>query len=105
MTTQNLTQSLIQQVGCGVVGLTGVTLVSINASHHGSLGVLGQLLGDMNGQSVLLLGVNYIDCLEFAYYHAGVTYLTTHLGIEGSLVKYYLVDNAALLLNLTVAQD
>ena len=105
MCTKYLAQGLVNQVGCGMVGLTGVTLVSIHASHHGCLRVLRQFLGDMHGQAVLLLGVNYLYCLKFTYYYAGVTYLTTHLGIERGLVQYNLVDYAALLLNLAVAQD
>ena len=105
MCTQNLTQGLVNQVGCGVVGLAGVTLVSIHAGHHGSLGVLGQLLGNVHRQTVLLLGVNYIDCLEFAYNHALVTYLAAHLCIERGLVQDNLVDYTALLLYLAVAQD
>ena len=59
----------------------------------------------MNGHTVLLLGVKHTDGLGLVHQFALVAHFTTHLAIEGSLVKDYLVYHALLLLHLAILQD
>ena len=102
---QNGAQSLVQQVGTGVVGLGGTTALHIDASHEFSLGIGGDALQQVNGNAVLLLGVEHADGLLVVYEHTGIAYLTAHLAIERSLVEDSLIDNALLLLHLAVLDD
>ena len=88
-----------------MVGGTGSTLLCIDASHELGLGMLGQTGCDMYRKSVLLLGINDVDGLIFAYDGTGVAHLTTALGVEGCLGKYNLIECLVLLLCLTVAQN
>ena len=54
---------------------------------------------------VLTLGVDDIDCLIFANEYTLVTYLTTHLTIERSIVEYKFIETVLLLSHLAVAED
>ena len=105
MLTQHLAESLVQEVRTGMVGLAGMTLVGIHAGHEFSLRMLGQRLGDVYGQVVLVLGVHDFDGLLTVHQHTAVTHLTTLLGIERRLVEHQLVVGLLLLRHLTVAQD
>ena len=53
--------------------------------------MLGQLLGDVDGQVVFLLGVYYFDGFELVYQYTGIAYLTAAFGVEWSLVQYNLI--------------
>ena len=105
MATQHFAQGGIKQVGARVVGSTGSALLGIYASHHGGFGMLRQLLGEVDRQVVLFLGVENLDGLEFADQYTGVAYLTSTLGIERGLVEHNLVERLVLLLHLAVTQD
>ena len=105
MLAQYFAQRSIQQVGGRVVGGTSGTLVGIHACHHRSFHVFGQLLGDVDRQVVLLLGVYHFDGLKLVHQYTGVTYLTAAFGIERSLVQYNLIQGLVLLLHLAVAQN
>ena len=92
-------------MGTGVVGLGGTTALYIHASHKLCLGIVGDALQQVNGNTVLLLGVEHADGLLVVYEHTGIAYLTAHLAIERSLVEDSLVDNTLLLLHLAVLDD
>ncbi|CCZ49491.1 putative uncharacterized protein [Bacteroides sp. CAG:661] len=102
---QHGAQGLVQQVRTRVVGGAGGALVGVYAGHHRCVEVFGQLLGDMDGQVVLLLGVDDVDGLELTDQDARVAYLTAAFGVERRLVQHNLVERLALLLYLAVAQD
>ncbi len=105
MLTKHFAQCGIQQVGGRVVGGTSGTLVGIHACHHWSFQVLGQLLGDVDGQVVFLLGVYYFDGFELVHQYTGITYLTAAFSVEWSLVQHNLIQGLVLLLHLAVAQN
>ena len=105
MCAKHLAKGLIQQVRGAVVGLAGVTLVSIHASHEIGFGVFGQLLGDVHGEAVLALRVDDVDGLKLADDDALVAHLSAHLGIERCLVQHNLVVGLLLLHDAAVAQD
>ena len=67
--------------------------------------MFGQLLGDVDRQVVLLLGVYHFDGFKLVHQYTGVTYLTAAFGIERSLVQYNLIQGLVLLLHLSVAQN
>ena len=102
---QHGAQCFVQQVRTRVVGGTGGALVGIHAGHHGCVEVLGQLLGQVDGQVVFFLGVDDVNGLELAHQYTRIAYLTTAFGVERRLVQYNLVECLVLLLHLTVAQD
>ena len=102
---EHFAQGLIQEVGSAVVGFAGATLVDVHASHEVGFGVLGQLLGDVHGQTVLALRVDDIDGLELAHDDALVAHLSAHLSIERGLVQHNLVVGLLLLHHLAIAQD
>ena len=104
MLAQYFAQRGIQQVGGRVVGGASGALVGIHARHHRSFQMLGQLLGDVDGQIVLLLGIHHFDGFELVHQYTGVAYLTAAFGVERSLVQYNLIQGLVLLLHLAVAQ-
>ena len=59
----------------------------------------------MYREVVLLLCVNNLNALVATYKETAVTYLTTALGVEWSVLEYNLVQCLVLLLCLTVAED
>ena len=89
--TKHLTQSFVEQVSTRVVGSTSSTLISIYASHHRSVEMFRQFLGDMDRQVVFFLGIDDFDSFEFAYQYTCIAYLTTAFCIERSVAQYYLV--------------
>ena len=54
---------------------------------------------------VLTLGIDNINSLVLANENTLITYLTTHLSIERSIVEYKLVETVLLLSYLAVAED
>ena len=63
MITENLLQSIVEKVGCCVVGSTCITKVCINASHEWSRRILWHLLYDMNALAILTTCVDDVDGL------------------------------------------
>ena len=59
----------------------------------------------MYALTVLALGVDDVDGLGLVADNTAITYLTTHLTIEWSIVEYQLVELVLLLCNLAVAHD
>ena len=104
MLAKHTTQGLVQKVGTGMVCLGGTTALHIHASHELGLGIVGDALQQMNGNTVLLLGVQHADGLLVVHQHTAVAYLTAHLAVERSLVQDGLIYNALLLLHLAVLQ-
>ena len=105
MVAQHLLQGIVEQVGGGVVGGTGLTQVGVDTGHELGLHVLGQRLHDVHALVVLALGVGDLDGLVLAHQHATVAYLTANLAIEGGVVEHQLVVGGLLLGHLAVAQD
>ena len=105
MRTQHLTQSLMQQMCRGVVALTLDTLLCIDLRHARSGHIFRQFRYEVDRQVVLTLGINHLNALILIDQPTGIAYLTTHLGIEGSLVEHHLIQHLVLLLHLAVTQD
>ena len=102
---QNLLQTVVEQVGCSMVGCTSLAVLDIYASHEICVYILWQLLYDVDALVVLALGVDNLDGLILAYEHTLVANLSTHLTIEWSVVEYQLIERVLLLSHLAVAQD
>ena len=92
-------------MGSGVIGCRSFTFVSIHTGHKVSLHVLGQFLHDVNGLSVLSLGVDNFHGLVLRNEYTLVTDLSTHLTIEWCVIEYQFIESALLLGHLTVADD
>ena len=105
MLTQNLPQSIVEQVGCRMVGGRGLALVRIHTSHKLSRRILRQLLDDVDRLVVLTLGVDDLDGLSLVAEDTTVTYLTTHLAIEGGIIEHELIELILLLRHLTITED
>ena len=88
-----------------MVGSTGVTLVSIDAGHELSCGLLRQLLYDMYRLAVLALRVDNLDGLVLRDEHTLVANLSTHLTIEWGGRQHDLIELVLLLCHLTIAQN
>ena len=102
MVAQHLTEGFVEQVGASVVSLNGTTTLYIHASHELCLRLFRQLIDDVDGKSVLLLGVEHLNLFILADEHAGVANLTTHLAIEWCLVENDFIGGALLLLHLSI---
>ena len=72
--------------GAVVVG-DALTTFHVDGGSEGYLGVLRQLLGDVDDQIVFFDGIDDLDGLVFGGQGAGVAHLTAHLGIERGLVE------------------
>ena len=104
MRTKNFAQCLVQEMGCTMVGLTGMTPIRIHASHEIGFGVLGHLLGNMYRQPVLTLRIYDIYRLKLTDEYALITNLSAHFCIEGGMVDNYLIVSLLLLNNLANLQ-
>ena len=105
MVAQHLLQGIVEQVGCCMVSGTSLAFVCINTCHEVGLGMLGQLLDNMNALVVLALGVDNLYGLMLTNEHTLITYLTTHLAIERGVVEYQFIVGILLLRYLTITQD
>ena len=105
MCAENLAQSLVEKVSSCVVCLACMTTVNIYTCHERCVRVSRHLLNDMYWKVVLLLCVDNLDCLVCTAKNAAVANLTTHLGVERSLVENNLEECLLLLSYLTVAQN
>ena len=95
----------VEQVcGC-VVGLAAAACLEVDACREGSLGVGGQLGGEVNGQVVFAFGVEYFDALVVIFKHTLVAHLSAHFGVEGGGVEHEFVEGLLLLLHAAVAQN
>ena len=88
-----------------MVGLTAAAHLHVHFSMEGSLGVGGQFLCKVYWQVVLALGVEYLHLVVASHEYALVAYLTTHFGIERSLVEHQFVVSLLFLLHAAVAQN
>ena len=105
MCTEYLTQCLVEQVSARVVCRTSSTLCFVNLSNKLCRRVSWQLLCYMYWKVILLLCVNNLNALVATYKITGITYLTTTLCIERSLLEYNLIVCLVLLLCLAVTED
>ena len=105
MVAKYLLECIIQQVSGCMVCRTGVTFVSIHASHEVSFGMLWQLLNDVNALVVLTFGVYHVHRLVLAHQDTLVAYLSSHLSIEGCEVQDDLVKTIFFLGYLAILQD
>ena len=102
---EHLLQSVVEQVGSGVVGSRALASVYVYASHEVGLRVLRQSLHDVYRLSVLALCVSDCNGLVLADEHAGIAYLTAHLAVERRIVEHELEVCILLLCHLAIAQD
>ena len=88
MVAEHLLQSIIEQVGRGVVGGTSVALFHIHAGRKRRVQVLRKGFYYMHTLVVLALGINDLHRLVGTFQHSGVAHLTAHLAIERCAVEY-----------------
>ena len=105
MGAEDFAESLIEQMSSGVVGFNLVTTIHINASHEFCFRILGKSLGEVDGKIIFALGVEDFHCFVLVDEDTSVTYLTTHFGVERSVIEYELKVGLLLLLHLTILQD
>ena len=105
MVAQHLLQSIVEQVGSGMVGSRGIALVSIDTGHELRREINRQFLDNVYTLTILTLGIDNVDGLGLVAEHALVSDLSTHLAIERCVVEYQLVKLVLLLCHLAVTQD
>ena len=105
MAAQNLPQGGVHQVRCAVVVGNALTACRVDGSGKSRLGVLWQLLGDVDDEVVLLHRINNTNGFVFGSQGAGVAHLTAHFGVERGLVQHDLKVFLLLGDHLAEAQD
>ena len=108
MVAQNLSQSCLEQMSCGVVSHDSVTLFNVNGSGN-AVALAETAHFNCTEVEVLtlcgLLGIGNCKAALTDGDNACVAYLSAAFGIERSLVQYNLEQCLVLLLYLAVAQN
>ena len=105
MVAKYLLQCIVEQVGCGMVGSAGFTLIGVDTCHELGRGILRQLSHDVHRLVILTLGVDNLNGLVLVDKHALIAYLSTHLAIERCIVEHEFVVGVLLLGDFAIAQD
>ena len=96
----------MQEVRSRVISLDTMTTLFVNHGTEVTLQRSGELLHQVDSEVVLTLGIkDFVLRAIGSDEEALITYLTTHLSIEGSLREHDLIEGSILLLHLTIAED
>ena len=88
MVAEHPLQSIVEQVGCCMIGRTSVALFHIHAGGERCVQVLRKGFYYMHTLVVFALRVNDFHRLAGTFQHSGVAHLTAHLAIERCAVEY-----------------
>ena len=96
----------MQEVRSRVISLDTMTTLFVNHGTEVTLQRSGELLHQVDSEVILTLGIkDFVLRAIGSDEEALITYLTTHLSIEGSLREDDLIEGSILLLHLTIAED
>ena len=103
MCSENLAESLVEEVGCRVVVLDVESSLRIHMEAEALCAVSRNALCYMDREVVLLYSVYDVDLLAALRKDVtGIAYLTSHLGIEWGALEYELEHGLVLRLYCTV---
>ena len=105
MCAQYFAQCLMQQVSCRVVTFALDTFLFVDLSGESGCYIFRQTSDEMYRQVVFTLRIYNIQLFIVGNQPSGITYLSTHLCIERSLIENDLEQLFILLLDFTVTQD
>ena len=105
MLTEHFAQSLVHEVRSGMVVGRGLSFLGVYLRRKPGLGILRELVDDVDDQAVLLLGGDDRDALVGALDKADVTDLATRIAVERRTVENQLVRSFTLRGNAAVAGD
>ena len=105
MGSEDLAQSLIEEVCTGVIVRNFLTALCVYYEGEACIAVLGEFLRDMDCKAVFLDGVEDIDPFAGGLDISGISYLAAHLSVERSFVEDELEHLLVLLNNGTLPEE